>query len=92
MKEKRVSSFFAGSEEIIARFSSLFVSLAIFSVYFISRGDVNFVWYELVWVIAIFWFVYELLAFVLFSLFRFFSKKSDQDTFEPIAEIASEEK
>ncbi len=71
MKNRR---FFTGLEEVFARFLSLFVSLTLFSVYVTAKSTITLDWYGLAGYLGLFWLIYELLGYVFFLAFVFFSK------------------
>ncbi|NJL96483.1 hypothetical protein HC766_04800 [Candidatus Gracilibacteria bacterium] len=85
-------NFFAGSEEVIARFASLIVTVIGFSVFFIASDNMSFLWYEIAYLLAIFWFIYELVALIMFTLFRYFSSNNapKEVEAEPIMEVADD--
>jgi hypothetical protein len=70
-------SFFAGSEEVVARFVSLIITIIGFGIYSLSKDQNGLQWNSLLALLGIFWFVYELSALILFTLFRFFVGKGD---------------
>ena len=70
-------NFLAGLEETIARFISLILTLTFYGLYFGSKTPVLFDWYTLIGILALFWLVYEALAYLLFVVFNFFSKNKN---------------
>ena len=70
--------FLTGLEETIARIVSLILTLAFFALYFGNKTPISFDWYSLIGVLAIFWLVYEALAYILFLVFSFFSERTNQ--------------
>lgn len=71
-------TFFAGLEEVFARFSALFLTLLFFVIYATSRTEIVMDWYRLAGHLLVFWVVYEALSFVFFEMFKFFSKAQAQ--------------
>jgi predicted membrane protein len=71
-------AFFAGSEEVIARLVSLFISLLFFAIYMVAKVSVVIDMYRLLTFLSIFWVVYEILAYILFMIFKFFSKAEEK--------------
>lgn len=71
-------NFLAGLEETIARFISLILTLTFYGLYFGSKTPVLFDWYTLIGILALFWLVYEALAYLLFVVFNFFSKNKNR--------------
>jgi uncharacterized membrane protein len=70
-------NFLAGLEETIARIISLILTLTFYGLYFGSKTPVLFDWYTLIGILALFWLVYEALAYLLFVVFNFFSKNKN---------------
>jgi hypothetical protein len=69
-------NYFAGMEETVGRFLSFFATLVFFSIYILSK-DTNVLildWSKLMIHLAIFWFVYELIGYILFLILIQFSK------------------
>lgn len=70
-------NFLSGLEEIFARvFGFLAVSI-VFLVFVYARGFLNLDWYSTAGLLSLFWILYELLSYILFLLFAFFSKKQE---------------
>jgi hypothetical protein len=69
--------FFAGLEEVFARFLALFVSLVFFAVYVSAKSEVTLDWYSLVGYLSLFWLIYELLSYIFFRAFMFFSRDDE---------------
>jgi uncharacterized membrane protein len=85
-------SFFSGLEEVFARLLGLFVTLIFFAVYVSAKVDVKLDWYGMCGYLALFWVIYEILSFVLFRAFVFFSKDNEeQKSIDSMAEIARED-
>ena len=64
-------------EETVGRFLSFFATLVFFSIYILSKeGNIlpPFDWSKLMIHLAIFWFVYELIGYVLFMVLLQFSR------------------
>ena len=63
-------------EETVARFISFFATLVFFSIYILSKDNNTLVfdWSKLMIHLAIFWFVYELIGYILFMVLLQFSK------------------
>jgi hypothetical protein len=71
-----IKNYFAGMEETVGRFLSFFATLVFFSIYILSK-DTNTLtldWSKLMIHLAIFWFVYELIGYILFLILMQFSK------------------
>ena len=71
-----IKNYFAGMEETVGRFLSFFATLVFFSIYILSK-DTNTLtldWSKLMIHLTIFWFVYELIGYVLFLILMQFSK------------------
>jgi hypothetical protein len=71
-----IKNYFAGMEETVGRFLSFFATLVFFSIYILSK-DTNTLtldWSKLMIHLTIFWFVYELISYVLFLILMQFSK------------------
>jgi hypothetical protein len=74
MNEK---SFLSGLEEVIARFAGLVLTLIFFIIYATSRTTVTLDWYGLSAHLIIFWIIYEIVSYILFVIFQFFSKANE---------------
>ena len=63
-------------EETVSRFISFFATLVFFSIYILSKDNSTLVfdWSKLMIHLAIFWFVYELIGYILFMVLLQFSK------------------
>ena len=70
--------FLDGLEETIARIVSLILGLAFFGLYFGNKTPIFFDWYSLIGVLALFWLVYEAVAYLLFVVFSFFSARANK--------------
>ena len=66
--------FFAGTEEVIARLVSLCITLLFFAIYALAKTTFYLDIYTLLTVLGIFWVVYEIFSYILFAIFKFFSK------------------
>ena len=68
-------SFYTGFEEMVSRFVSLVLSLSFFSIYILAKStDLLLDWNKLTIHLLVFWFVYEVLSYILFIIFCQFSK------------------
>jgi len=72
--------FLSGLEETIARFASLILSVLFFSIYIVAVEQVSLDWKSASLALAFFWFVYELIAFILFTVFKFFGDKNSSNS------------
>jgi hypothetical protein len=80
-----IKNYFSGMEETVGRFLSFFATLVFFSIYILSKeGNIipNLDWSKLMIHLAIFWFVYELLGYILFMVLLQFSKNKKAITGE----------
>jgi len=80
------STFFAGLEEFIARLISVCVTIVFFVIYILAGGNqLTLAWTDALGFLALFWLVYESVAFILFLMFRFFSssQSSAQQSAQP---------
>jgi hypothetical protein len=71
--------FLSGLEETIARFGSLVLTVLLFSIYIVAVEQITFDWRSGSISLAFFWFVYELIAFILFTMFKFFGEKNQSN-------------
>jgi hypothetical protein len=87
-------SFLSGLEEVVARFAGLILTLLFFIIYATSRTTITLDWYGLSAHLIIFWLIYELISYILFIIFRFFSKNNhltETKVQAPIPEISTPE-
>jgi uncharacterized membrane protein len=82
-------NFLAGLEETIARFISLIFTITFYGLYFGSKTPVLFDWYTLIGILALFWLVYEALAYLLFVVFNFFSKNKNHKDENSVSQVNS---
>jgi hypothetical protein len=77
-------NYFAGMEETVGRFLSFFATLVFFSIYILSKDKDNYSlsldWSRLMIHLAIFWFVYELIGYILFLILMQFSKNKTKQS------------
>lgn len=78
-------TFFAGQEEVFARLASFFVNCLFFSIFIVAKGFITIQWKEMLIVLGVFWFLYELFAISLFQMFVFFSNNHIKQ--EPIQQV-----
>ncbi len=68
--------FLSGLEETFARFISFFINLSFFAIFSLTKNENwkidNF---TILLILCIFWFSYELISYILFVIFKFFSNK-----------------
>jgi hypothetical protein len=72
-------SFFAGLEEVLSRLVSLVVCISFFAIFVVAKPDqtINLNAKDLgIWLL-VFWFVYECIGFLLYSLFVYFGKNKE---------------
>ena len=85
-------NFFAGIEEVVSRLISAVITTIFFLVYVSAKTNSEIVlnWSGLLVSLAIFWLVYEFLAYCLYMIFVYFSKQSSvAATVEPAKETDS---
>jgi hypothetical protein len=75
-------NFFAGMEEVFSRLISTFLTIVFFLVYVSAKDSKELLlnWSGLLAVLLIFWVVYELVAYCLYSVFIYFSKRNQLTT------------
>jgi hypothetical protein len=84
--------FFAGLEEVLARLLGLGVTLVFFAVYVSAKGTILADWYGIIGYLSLFWLIYEILSYILFLAFAFFSRDDkDEKPVESMAEIAKDD-
>jgi hypothetical protein len=85
-------NFFAGLEEVLARILGLCVTLVFFAVYVSAKGTILADWYGIVGYLSLFWLIYEMLSYILFIAFAYFSRDDEKiKSPESIAEIAKDD-
>lgn len=77
-------SFLSGLEEVVARIAGLILTLVFFIIYATSRTTVTLDWYGLTAHLIIFWIIYEIVSYILFVIFRFFSKNQGKIDTNPL--------
>jgi hypothetical protein len=88
-----IKNYFAGMEETVGRFLSFFATLVFFSIYILSK-DTNTLlldWSKLMIHLTIFWFVYELIGYILFLILMQFSKNKMKQAEINIPPISTQE-
>jgi uncharacterized membrane protein len=84
--------FFAGLEEVLARILGLCVTLVFFAVYVSAKTTINTDWYGIIGYLSLFWLIYEVLSYILFIAFAYFSRDNmEMKSPESIAEIAKDD-
>ena len=76
-----IKNYFAGMEETVGRFLSFFATLVFFSIYILSkepRQELALDWSKLMIHLTIFWFVYELIGYILLLILMQFSKNKKE--------------
>ncbi len=71
-------SFFAGLEEVFARLLGLALTLVFFLIYIVAIQELLLGWLETLALLSLFWFIYEIISLLLFSVFRFFAKQQSE--------------
>ena len=74
------SRYFAGVEEVLARIVAIVLSIAVFAVYESAKGQQSLSSSDIALTLAVFVVVYDLLAFMLFILFSYFSRQRIMQT------------
>ncbi len=78
------NKFLAGLEEGFARIIALVLTLIFFLIYTAAVEQVTLNWLQALAWLGLFWFVYEVISFLLFSVFTFFARnkiaKQDSNT------------
>lgn len=71
----RTNQFIAGMEEAVARLVSLALLLVFVLIFSLAKSE-NIVlgWQQVLFYVLILWLVYEVLAYILYSVFSFFSR------------------
>ncbi|MEM1311859.1 MAG: hypothetical protein AAGF07_00135 [Patescibacteria group bacterium] len=75
-------SFFAGMEEVFSRLISLVIAITFFLVYVFAKDsqELRIDWSGTLFVLLIFWLVYEFLSYGLYVLFVYFTKQGRDKT------------
>jgi hypothetical protein len=73
-------NFFAGLEEVTSRLISLVITSAFFLVYISAKPNQEILinWTQLLIILSVFWLVYELLGYLLFTAFNYFGDKAEK--------------
>jgi uncharacterized membrane protein len=84
--------FFAGLEEVLARILGLCVTLVFFAVYVSAKGTILADWYGIIGYLSLFWLIYEILSYILFIAFAYFSRDNNEiKSPDSVAEIAKDD-
>lgn len=81
-----MKEFISGLEEAVARMASLVTTLLISIAYTLGNPFNQPKWQEIALFLVGFWFTYEVISYILFTLFKFFSTKKAESE-KPTIEI-----
>jgi hypothetical protein len=72
--------FFAGLEEVLARLAAVSITIIMFAIFTFAKDNKTVLdTYQLAGYLSVFWAIYELLSWILFRAFIFFSgSKADK--------------
>ena len=88
-----MKEFLSGLEEVVARIVSLVITMLISIAYTLGNPFNQPKWQEIALFLLGFWFAYEIIGYILFTLFRFFASKKtpgDDGTIPEISEDSQE--
>ena len=72
------SKNYTSTEELMARLLSLLITLAFFSIYILTKGQIAVVdWTVLITHLAIFWLVYEVISYTFFTILHQFASNKN---------------
>jgi len=78
-----MKSYFSGLEEALARLVSAIVTILGFLIYVSAKGSIVIGWRETIVALAAFWVIHEIIGFLMYLFFRYFSNKSENVLVSP---------
>ncbi len=70
--------YFSSSEEMVAKIVSFLLNCLFVIVFFLAETKLDFSWMEAIFLVTVFVVLYEILGYIFFLIFKFFSTNKSE--------------